>query len=716
MMKKPEDFSVKQLLELFDSGSINVEQLNHLVRELRSAAHEQEPACVSYFDGSTIHTTWKITPPTTGSLTLCAGPVLLEKGPLQSPRATTATNVLLKSFEEAVDEAELSDNGVMISTGRARQLLDLARAGVRPQPCKARAFEIEIRQLTARAEAAEAQLKAAHEQEPVGVYAAKDLSKLKDGKTTTLRGCADHMLYCPNHYARVYAAPVPAPTVPGLDNVEGNILPPIGASVAIHLASSDTWADHTVVGYYVWGPLGGISDSYSRVFVRVVDGQGVLNARLLKDVKWNRSAAVHALQPSRPTESAAAVSDECCATGESCIYEVCALNGKQQCKYCGKGRPDMQSTAVVVPDVELLASIIRKVDGKHSLGASVLAERIVDELKANPQLRSVSELTVPVPDGWRLVPQMLTTKMYDAIVRCADDRRFASWPANIWENACDAAPDAPLPRITEQAAAAHGKNALELEFSSIISKINSVNFKFVDGEPEPEPGSGRSVPVILGVAWKVFKAARSNQSPRITEQEPVFDLDKASWDSIKEAAKNSAWIPKEYFANDWISDVCEFLKNGIKRERITEHPDDIAVDKFADLMKIKLAEARGKGRGGWDDPGQCTVEYLAELLGGHIMKNNEGNFVDIANFCMMLTLRNAHPDALRLYAISSWKEMINRQLGAESPYAPRITEQELREIAGSVLGPLQLATTTNIDQWFEREGRFIQEKLNGARQ
>lgn len=61
-----------------------------------------------------------------------------------------------------------------------------------------------------------------------------------------------------------------------------------------------------------------------------------------------------------------------------------------------------------------------------------------------------------------------------------------------------------------------------------------------------------------------------NPSPRITEQCPVMDLDKNSWDSIKEAAKESNWIPKEYFANDWVSDVCEFLKNGIKRERITE--------------------------------------------------------------------------------------------------------------------------------------------------
>ncbi|MBC3254342.1 hypothetical protein HU733_02455 [Pseudomonas paralactis] len=43
--------------------------------------------------------------------------------------------------------------------------------------------------------------------------------------------------------------------------------------------------------------------------------------------------------------------------------------------------------AVVLPDVDDLAQIIRKVDGTHSLGAGALAESILDELKRlNPSL------------------------------------------------------------------------------------------------------------------------------------------------------------------------------------------------------------------------------------------------------------------------------------------------------------------------------------------
>lgn len=107
MMKKPEEFSVKQLLELFDNDSINAEQLNHLVRELRSAAHEQEPVCVSYFDGSMIHTTWKITPPTTGSLALYAGPA--QETVSDCNRALVRTLDTLLNGDGAAKQASLCD-------------------------------------------------------------------------------------------------------------------------------------------------------------------------------------------------------------------------------------------------------------------------------------------------------------------------------------------------------------------------------------------------------------------------------------------------------------------------------------------------------------------------------------------------------------------------------------------------------------------------------
>ena len=69
-----------------------------------------------------------------------------------------------------------------------------------------------------------------------------------------------------------------------LGEVEGDLLPEIGSKVLIHLNSSDTWVEHTVVGYYVWASHEGHKNLH-RVFVRVVDEDGILNARSLSDIK-----------------------------------------------------------------------------------------------------------------------------------------------------------------------------------------------------------------------------------------------------------------------------------------------------------------------------------------------------------------------------------------------------------------------------------------------
>src|SRR5690606_38167988 len=69
-----------------------------------------------------------------------------------------------------------------------------------------------------------------------------------------------------------------------LDNVDGDLLPKIGEKVLIHLVSMDRWVVHTCVGYYVWGDLVG-NRSLQRVFIRVADEEGYLNARMLQDVR-----------------------------------------------------------------------------------------------------------------------------------------------------------------------------------------------------------------------------------------------------------------------------------------------------------------------------------------------------------------------------------------------------------------------------------------------
>ncbi|OJA71088.1 hypothetical protein BGV72_31545 [Burkholderia ubonensis] len=63
---------------------------------------------------------------------------------------------------------------------------------------------------------------------------------------------------------------------------------------------------------------------------------------------------------------------------------------------------------------------------------------------------------------------------------------------------------------------------------------------------------------------------------------------------------------------------------------VDPHPDDVAVDSFAAVMKHKLALARDKGRGGWET---CSPVDLSRMLREHVEK---GDLRDVANFCMML--------------------------------------------------------------------------------
>ena len=60
------------------------------------------------------------------------------------------------------------------------------------------------------------------------------------------------------------------------------------------------------------------------------------------------------------------------------------------------------------------------------------------------------------------------------------------------------------------------------------------------------------------------------------------------------------------------------------------HSDDIAVDAMAAAMKEKLAQARAKGRGGWET---CSQQDLSRMLREHVEK---GDPRDVANFCAFL--------------------------------------------------------------------------------
>ena len=139
------------------------------------------------------------------------------------------------------------------------------------------------------------------------------------------------------------------------------------------------------------------------------------------------------------------------------------------------------------------------------------------------------------------------------------------------------------------------------------------------------------------------------------------------------------------------------------------HPDNAAVDRFAAAMKDKLAKAREKGRSGWNDPAQCSVEFLAKLLVEHLSKGNDGTFEDVANFAMMLHQRDADPKVLAKAASPAQSEKVAHS--AQWPTTPGLSArpsevQRLREA-------LEHCSEVMKDPWKHGEG-CISRAINRA--
>ena len=79
----------------------------------------------------------------------------------------------------------------------------------------------------------------------------------------------------------------------------------------------------------------------------------------------------------------------------------------------------------------------------------------------------------------------------------------------------------------------------------------------------------------------------------------------------------------------------ELLAHRRASQAAPAHEDDLAVDRFAAVMKAKLAKKRDDGRGGWSGP-ECSEGSLSRMLRDHVVK---GDPVDVANFAMMLHQR-----------------------------------------------------------------------------
>lgn len=124
------------------------------------------------------------------------------------------------------------------------------------------------------------------------------------------------------------------------------------------------------------------------------------------------------------------------------------------------------------------------------------------------------------------------------------------------------------------------------------------------------------------------------------------------------------------------------------------HPDDLAVDRFAAAMKEKLAAARAKGRGGWDDKEDLEA-HLSNLLRSHVEK---GDPRDVANFCCFLWNRgeSIQPAPARVteeMVERGWKAFVMSfgDIATPDEYLNHCTVNEMAELKKAIGAALSAA-------------------------
>lgn len=88
--------------------------------------------------------------------------------------------------------------------------------------------------------------------------------------------------------------------------------------------------------------------------------------------------------------------------------------------------------------------------------------------------------------------------------------------------------------------------------------------------------TGRAVTVTTLAG--IMAAAEAIISARKTREIPTIDLDAHFWGNIQKAAAQATWMPEQYTVNDWVNDVCAFLRDGP-----TASPEEKAFKKLREL-------------------------------------------------------------------------------------------------------------------------------------
>lgn len=256
-------------------------------------------------------------------------------------------------------------------------------------------------------------------------------------------------------------------------------------------------------------------------------------------------------------------------------------------------------------------------------------------LYANPTAPALS-----IPEGWKLAPKKPDDNMLFAgkIVSALESNS----PSGIYIAMLAAAPDAP----NEQAS-----TVLQQALSDAVEILRC------DADTATEDGETDIAEVRTDMADRLaaLLATTAPAQPRVSTE--LLKAIQQAAGADKRATINPETGAPVFFSMegdqeaffDSSNDCPACGGSGCKTYAVMPaqpmHPDDIAVDNFAKVMKFKLEKSRAKGRTGWNDPAQCSVEHLAKLLIEHVRK---GDPTDVANLAMMLQQRGAHLHVLAL--------------------------------------------------------------------
>lgn len=136
----------------------------------------------------------------------------------------------------------------------------------------------------------------------------------------------------------------------------------------------------------------------------------------------------------------------------------------------------------------------------------------------------------------------------------------------------------------------------QCEFESLYARpapAVPAGYKLVPVEPTPDMLS--AVGMMDGYDWHApgcspdadhanWYSAMIAAAPAASQAEQPIDLDAVAMQQMRQAAAESTWLPAEYSGNDWINDVCRWLRDGPPQAEPIDPHMIVAEDRFPDVQ------------------------------------------------------------------------------------------------------------------------------------